>query len=65
MGTGIHYPIPLYNQPIYQKLGFTGSSPNAEIAASSVISLPVHPSLTTDDLDLVIGAVKAASDKLA
>ena len=64
IGTGVHYPIPLYNQPIYQKLGFTGSCPNAEIAASGVISLPVHPSLTNDDLDLVIEAVKKASDKL-
>ena len=65
IGTGVHYPIPLYNQPIYKKLGFTGSCPNAELAASSVISLPVHPSLTKDDLDLVIGAVKKASDKIA
>lgn len=64
IGTGVHYPIPLYNQPVYQKLGFTGSSPNAEIAAGSVISLPVHPSLTSDDLDLVIDAVKFASSNL-
>lgn len=64
IGTGIHYPIPLYNQPVYKELGFTGSAPNAEIAASSVISLPVHPSLTSDDLDLVVEAVKSASDKL-
>lgn len=64
IGSGIHYPIPLYNQPIYKKLGFTGSSPNAELAADTVISLPVHPSLTKDDLDLVIEAVKEASDKI-
>ncbi len=64
IGTGIHYPIPLYIQPVYKELGFTGSAPNAEIAASSVISLPVHPSLTSDDLDLVVEAVKSASDKL-
>ncbi len=64
IGTGIHYPIPLYNQPIYKKLGFGGSSPNAEIAADSVISLPVHPSLSKDDLDLVIEAVKEASEKI-
>ena len=65
IGTGVHYPIPLYNQPIYKKLGFTGNCPNAELAASSVISLPVHPSLTNNDLDLVIEAVKKASDKIA
>ena len=61
VGTGIHYPIPLYNHPVYKKLGIEGYCPNAEIAADNVISLPVHPSLTKEDLDLVIEAVKIAS----
>ncbi len=64
VGTGIHYPIPLYNQPIYKTLGIEGNCPNAELAADNVISLPVHPSLTNEDLDLVIEAVKKASDEL-
>ena len=64
VGTGIHYPIPLYNQPIYRALGIEGDCPNAELAADNVISLPVHPSLTKQDLDLVIEAVKTASDEL-
>ena len=64
VGTGIHYPIPLYNQPIYKSLGFEGYCPNAELAADNVISLPVHPSLTKEDLDLVIEAVKTASNEL-
>ncbi|WP_407374546.1 DegT/DnrJ/EryC1/StrS family aminotransferase [Methanobrevibacter sp.] len=64
VGTGIHYPIPLYNQPIYRELGITGKCPNAELAAANVISLPVHPSLTKEDLDLVIEAVKTASDEI-
>ena len=64
VGTGIYYPIPLYNQPIYRKKGFRGKCPNAELAAENVISLPVHPSLTKEDLDLVIEAVKNASDKI-
>ena len=64
VGTGIHYPIPLYNQPIYKSLGFDGDCPNAELAADNVISLPVHPSLTKEDLDLVIEAVKTASKEL-
>ena len=64
VGTGIHYPIPLYNQPIYKALGIGGNCPNAELAADSVISLPVHPALTNEDLDLVIEAVKKASNEL-
>ena len=64
VGTGIHYPIPLYNQPAYRKLGLEGDCPNAELAANNVISLPVHPSLTKEDLDLVIEAVEKASKEL-
>ena len=64
VGCGIHYPIPLYNQAVYKKLEIEGNCPNANLAAESVISLPVHPSLTQKDLDLVIDAVKKASNEL-
>ena len=53
-----------YNQPVYKTLGIEGHCPNAELAADNVISLPVHPSLTKEDLDLVIEAVKTASSKI-
>ena len=64
VGTGIHYPITLYNQPIYKTLGITGDCPKSELAADTVISLPVHPALTQEDLDMVISAVKKASDEI-
>ena len=64
VGCGIHYPIPLYNQAVYKKLEIEGNCPNANLVAESVISLPVHPSLTKEDLDLVIEAVKKASSEL-
>ena len=64
VGTGIHYPITLYNQPVYRKHDIEGDCPNAELAAKNVISLPVHPSLTKEDLDLVIEAVKYASSQI-
>ena len=47
----------------FKKLEVEGDCPNAELAADNVISLPVHPSLTKEDLDLVIEAVKTASSK--
>lgn len=64
IGTGVHYPIVLYKQPYYQSMGISGNCPVAEKAASEVISLPVHPSLTTDELDTIISAVKEGSEKL-
>ena len=65
MNTGSNTTLINYiNQPIYKSLGFDGNCPNAEFAAENVISLPVHPALTKEDLDLVIEAVKTASEKL-
>ncbi|MBR3213334.1 MAG: DegT/DnrJ/EryC1/StrS family aminotransferase [Methanosphaera sp.] len=64
IGTGVHYPIVLYKQPYYQKLGITGNCPEAECAARQVISLPVHPSLTQDELDTVACCVKKAAKEV-
>lgn len=64
IGTGVHYPIVLYKQPYYQAKGITGDCPVAECAASEVISIPVHPSLTTQELDTIIDTVKKGSQEL-
>ncbi|RAP53102.1 MAG: aminotransferase DegT [Methanosphaera sp. rholeuAM270] len=64
IGTGVHYPIVLYKQPYYQNMGLCGDCPEAELAASQVISLPVHPSLTCDELDTIIEVVKRGSEEI-
>ncbi|WP_048059116.1 DegT/DnrJ/EryC1/StrS family aminotransferase [Methanococcus vannielii] len=55
IGTGIHYPIPVNEQPIYKKLGY-GSEifKNASDAAKKVLSIPVHPSLSETELNYII-----------
>ena len=56
--SGIFYPCPIYQQPLYQKLGFGKLSlPNVERISREVISLPVHPSLSKIDLQRIVGAV--------
>lgn len=57
IGVGIHYPTPIHLQPLYQELGYTDSLPVSEAASQEVLSLPVHPSLTKDELDSIIEAV--------
>lgn len=57
IGIGIHYPIPIHKQPLYQQMGYSDYLPNAELASTEVISLPVHPSLTRNDLDCIVQAV--------
>jgi dTDP-4-amino-4,6-dideoxygalactose transaminase len=54
IGTGIHYP-----RPIHQQLGFDVKLPVAEAAARAVISLPVHPALSDDDLATIAREVRA------
>lgn len=58
VGVGVHYPIPVHKQPMYVELGYADSLPESEKAAEEVISLPVHPSLTEDELVTVANAVK-------
>ncbi len=63
VGNGIYYPIPLYNQVLYTKMGYNQSLPVTEKVVNEVLSLPVHPNLSKDDLDLIIKTVKEASEK--
>jgi perosamine synthetase len=57
IGTGIYYPLPVHQQPIYQELGYTDRLPVAEAMSREVLSLPVHPALSQADLDRVVEVV--------
>lgn len=64
IGTGIHYPTPIYNQKLYKDLGFSVSCPEAEAASAEVLSLPVHPLLEKNDLEKIVSVLKEASKQL-
>ncbi len=54
VGTGVYYPVPLHRQECFAYLGHQkGEFPRAEAAAEEILSLPVHPMLTPDDIDYV------------
>lgn len=59
VGTGVHYPLPIHMQPFYQQQGPAPSLPVAEAAARQVLSLPVHPGLSQDDVATVAREVVA------
>ena len=65
IGTGIHYPIPIYKQELYLNLGYNDRLKETEKAANVVISLPIHPSLSKDDLATIVKVLKEASAKLS
>ena len=61
MESGIHYPLPLHLQPAYRGLGYApGDFPVAEALAPRILSLPMFPGLTDEQIDLVVERLAAA-----
>lgn len=58
IGTVIHYPVPPHLQPAYAPLGLAaGTFPISEAIHREVISLPIGPSMSDEQVDQVIDAV--------
>ncbi len=58
IGCGVYYPVPVHQQTYYtQELKYDNHFPEAEKAAAEVLSLPIHPALTSADLDTIVTAV--------
>lgn len=59
--TSVFYPLPLHLQPAYASLGGKpGQLPVAERAAHEVLSLPLYPEMTNEQVDRVADAVREA-----
>lgn len=58
VGVNVHY-IPTYSFPYYQSLGYKmGACPNAERLYERIVSIPLYYSLTSEQQDQVVEAVK-------
>jgi dTDP-4-amino-4,6-dideoxygalactose transaminase len=58
IGTGRHYPDPVHLAPAYGFLGHQrGEFPVAEALASEVLSLPMFPGMTEQQVDTVVAAI--------
>lgn len=58
IAAGIHYPIPLHRQPAYEHLKIAeGALPITERLAANIISLPLYPEMTPDQITAVSRAV--------
>lgn len=58
----VHY-VPVYYFPYYQSMGFKrGICPKAEAVYDTIMSIPLYPSLTDEDVNDVINAVKKVAN---
>jgi dTDP-4-amino-4,6-dideoxygalactose transaminase len=59
INTGLHYPIPLHLQSAYKNLNLpNGSYPITEKVASEILSLPMFPQLTPEQIEYVVEKIK-------
>ena len=58
--TGVHYPVPLHLQPAYRDLGYgAGDFPVSESVAREILSLPLFPEMTDQQVQEVAAALRS------
>lgn len=64
IGSAVYYPVPLYKQPAYAHLGFKAEDyPQAEKAAKEVLSIPMFPEITEEQVNRVCDAIREFYEK--
>lgn len=62
INTGLHYPVPLHLQKAYTRLGYkTGDFPVTEKAAAEILSLPMFPGLTEEQIVSVVTTLRESA----
>ena len=54
----IYYPLPLHKQTVYKALQYDDICPNTRQLCNTVLSLPIHPYITEEDIELVCKTIK-------
>jgi len=56
----IYYPLPLHLQPCFAGLAYSkGAFPQAELAATQVLALPMYPELTAQQQEMIVDKIRA------
>jgi dTDP-4-amino-4,6-dideoxygalactose transaminase len=65
VGSAIYYPLPVHRQKPFLALGYGADAmPVTDRLTAQVLSIPVHPSLTDEEVNAVIEAVNAIAAEL-
>ena len=63
---GVHYPIPIHLQKAYESLGLRrGAFPVAEHCADELLSLPMYPELTSEQVETVARETRSLISSVA
>jgi len=62
IGTGIHYPVPIHKQPVFSKYNKQNLSFTEEVSKTT-ISLPMFPSMDSNQVKYVVNAVNKFFEK--
>ena len=63
VGSEVYYPVPVHRQQLYRDMGYIPEGfPESERAAEQVLSLPIHPGLSQEDLETIVAAVRSVKD---
>ncbi len=60
IGCAVHYPLPIFSQPLYRDLGYTDEIAKCPVTSDlvdRVLSLPIHPSLSKEDLEYIVETI--------
>lgn len=64
IGNAVYYPVPLYKQPCYAHLNCKVEDyPNTEAAAKEVLSIPMFPEITEEQIETVCNKIKEFYNK--
>jgi perosamine synthetase len=65
VGSAIYYPIPVHRQKPFLAMGYGGQSfPVTDRLTEQVVSIPVHPALSDEEVEAVIAAVNQTAAEL-
>ncbi|RMF06290.1 DegT/DnrJ/EryC1/StrS family aminotransferase [Candidatus Woesearchaeota archaeon] len=64
IGCAVYYPKPLHLHPFFLKMGYKeGDFPVSERASREVLSIPVHPAVTEEDMEIILKALEESQNE--
>ena len=59
IATAVYYPLSLHLQEVYRSLGYQpGDLPESERAQGEVLSLPIYPELSEEQIEGIVATIK-------